>query len=202
MANNTNKNQLELLPKNEMRYFKVYTHGGTSLKKRRKVKRPLVPGLVTHVVFKSSKAKGKLSFYHHKKLVQRLLEERAKRFFVHIQDVVNMGNHLHLKVRFKDVTRFQNFLKTFSALLARRITGAHRGAKFGKFWDGLVYTRVLRSKFEELGLRGYFEGNHIQRELGYEAREAYLARFNRYLYRLKSTRASPQTKADRVLLGV
>jgi REP element-mobilizing transposase RayT len=172
------------------------------LKKRRKVKRPLVPGLVTHVVFKSSKAKGELSFYRHKKLVQRLLEERAKRFFVQIQDVVNMGNHLHLKVKFKDKKRFQNFLKTFPALLARRITGAHRGTKFGKFWDGLVYTRVLRSKFEELGLRGYFEGNHIQRELGYEARKAYLARFNRYLYRLRSTRASPRTERDKVQLGV
>jgi hypothetical protein len=100
-----------------------------------------------------------------------------------------MGNHLHLKVKFKDKKRFQNFLKTFPALLARRITGAHRGTKFGKFWDGLVYTRVLRSKFEELGLRGYFEGNHIQLELVYKAREAYLAKFNRYLYRLKSTRA-------------
>ena len=48
--------------------------------------------LIHHVVFKSSKAQGKLSFYTHKDLVAALLKERSK--------------------------RFQNFLKTFAGLLA------------------------------------------------------------------------------------
>jgi REP element-mobilizing transposase RayT len=188
--NSGDKNQLVFLPKNEMRYFKTYTHGGTSLKKRRKVKRPLIPGLITHVVFKSSKARGEFNFYKNKKLAEGLLKERSNKFFVKVLAFVNMGNHLHLKVKFKDKKHFQSFLKTFAALLARKITGARRGISFGKFWDGLVYTRVLTSAFEELGLRGYFEGNHIERELGYQTRKEYLKKFNRYLYRLKSTRAA------------
>lgn len=183
--------QDELLPKNELKYFKRNTHGGVSLRRRRKVRRPLVPGRVTHVVFKSSKAKGDLSFYKNKALVNSLLRERARKFFVDVVDFVNMGNHLHLKVRFKDEARFQNFLRTFAALLARRITGAKKGIRFGRFWDGLVYTRVLFSKIEELGLQGYFEGNHRQRELGYSERVAYLKRFNQFLYRLRQTRAAP-----------
>jgi hypothetical protein len=191
MRKKMDKNQLVFLPKDEMRYFKGYTHGGMSLKKRRKVKRPLIPGLVTHVVFKSSKARGDLNFYKNKKLVEGLLKERSNKFFVKVLAFVNMGNHLHLKVNFKDTGRFKNFLKTFAALLARKITGARRGITFGKFWDGLVYTRVLTSAFEEFGLRGYFEGNHIERELGYQARRDYLKKFNRYLYRLKYTRAAP-----------
>jgi REP element-mobilizing transposase RayT len=193
MRRKTDKNQLAFLPKDEMRYFKRYTHGGTNLKKRRKEARPVYPGLVTHVVFKASKAKGELSFYKNKKLVDSLLKERSNRFFVKILAFVNMGNHLHLKVKFKDGKRFQQFLKTFAALLARKITGARRGIKFGRFWDGLVYTRALTSSFEELGLRGYFEGNHVERELGYRARKEYLEKFNRYLYRLKYTRAAPAT---------
>lgn len=169
--------------------IKSRTHGGMKLKKRRKIKRPLVPGAVTHVVLKSSKATGDLSFYKHKILVKSLLSEKAKKFFVEIKDFVNMGNHLHIKAKFKDRQKFQQFLKSYTALLARKITGAKKGQRFGKFWDGLVYTRVLLTKFEELGLKAYFEGNHIERELGYAERDRYLKRWNQYLYRLKATRA-------------
>jgi hypothetical protein len=183
--------QIEMLPKKELKRLKRHTHGGVNLKKRRKIKRPLQAGRITHVVFKSSKAKGSLSFYAHKGLVKMLLKQRAQKFFVEVLDSVNMGNHLHLKVRFKDEIRFKNFLRTFAALLARKITGAKKGQRFGKFWDGLVYTRILFSKLEELGLRGYFEGNHRQRELGYGERVLYLKQFNQFLYRLKATRAAP-----------
>lgn len=191
--------QQEFLPKTELKYLKARTHGGTSLKKRRKLARPLTPGAVTHLVLKSSKAQGKLSFYTHKKLVHGLMKEKARKFFVEILDFVNMGNHLHIKVRFKDKFRFQQFLKSFTALLARMITGARKGRPFGKFWDGLAYTRVLTSKLEELGLRGYFEGNHRERELGPAERRFYLKRWNEFLYRLRATR-SPKMAPGRSLL--
>lgn len=181
--------QLALAENSELKFIKRHSHGGMNLKKRRKVKRPLIPGAVTHVVLKSSKAKGDLSFYKHKKLVKSLLDEKSKKFFVQIKGFVNMGNHLHIKAKFKDRERFQQFLKSYTALLARKITGAKKGQPFGKFWDGLVYTRVLLTKFEELGLKAYFEGNHLQRELGYAERDRYLKRWNQYLYRLKATRA-------------
>ena len=183
--------QQSLLPKNEMKHFKRYTHGGVSLKKRRKVERPLLNNKITHVVLKSSKAKGRLSFYKNKRLVNRELRSKAKQFYIEILDFVNMGNHLHLKVRFKDKARFKQFLKSFSGVLARKITGAKKGNPFGRFWDGLAYTRVLLSRLEELSLKGYFEANHRQREYGYAERELYLKRFNQYIYRLKATRAAP-----------
>lgn len=191
--------QLMLLPKPQLKQVKAWSHGGISFKKRRKTKRPLLPNKVIHVVFKSSKAKGELSFYAHKIFVHKLLKERAKKYFVHIQDFVNMGNHLHLKVKFKDREMFQNFLRTFAALLARGITHARKTQSFGKFWDGIVFTRVLHSPLEELGLKGYFEGNHRQRELGYQAREDYLKRFNQFIYRLKQTRA--RKKGDDELIA-
>ncbi len=181
--------QTEFLPRSDLRSIKAASHGGVSLKKRRKLARPLIPGCITHVVFKSSKAKGSLSFYTHKLLVHKLLKAKSKKFFVELLDYVNMGNHLHLKVRFKDKKRFAQFLKSFSSLLARSITHAKRGNPFGRFWDGLVYTRVLLTRLEELGLKGYFEGNHRQRELGYRARDEYLKRFNQMIYRLRKTKA-------------
>jgi REP element-mobilizing transposase RayT len=187
-------NQLLLLPQTDLRAIKRVTHGGVSLKKRRKTKRPLVPGLITHVVLKSSKARGELSFYKHKKLVSKLLKEKSAKFFIEILDWVNMGNHLHLKVRFKDSQRMGQFLKSLTSLLARQITGAKKGKRFGKFWDGLAFTRVLLSKFEELSLKGYFEGNHRERELGPAERIQYLKNFNQWLYRLKRTRAAAKSR--------
>ncbi len=187
--------QMTLLPKKEMKYFKSWTHGGVSLKKRRKIKRPLLPNVPTHLVLKSRKATGKLSFYTQKKLVESLLKQKSRKFFIEILEFVNMGNHLHLKVRFKEPKKFQQFLKSFTSLLARKITGAKKGHKFGKFWDGLAFTRVITSRFEELQLKGYFEGNHLQRELGQAKRDFYLTRFNQFLYRLKQTRAAPQNNS-------
>ncbi len=179
------------MAKNEMKYYKRYTHGGVNLKKRRKVERPLFNKKITHTVFKSSKAVGEYCMFKHRNLVANELNRLKKRFFIEILDFVNMGNHLHLKVRFRDKSMFKKFLKAFAGVLARKITGARKGKRFGRFWDGLVYTRVLFSPLEELGLRGYFEANHRQREYGYEERSLYLKRFNQYIYRLKATRAAP-----------
>lgn len=181
--------QQKLLPKADLRYVKALTHGGMSRKKRRKIRRPLIPGAVHHVVLKSSKARGQMSFLRPHHQVRQLLNQRARKHFVEVLDFVNMGHHLHIKVRFKDRKRFQNFLRTFSALLARRVTGAHRGQRFGKFWDGLAYTRILTSKLEELGLRGYFDGNRRQKHMGQKARDESLKKFNQFLYRLRQRRA-------------
>lgn len=175
--------QSSFIPTSELRTFKQHSFGG--LKRRRKAKRPLIPGTITHLVLKSSKAQGELSFYKHKALVHSLLKSLAKTYFVEIKDYVNMGNHMHLKIRFKDRVRFQNFLRLFSGLLARKLTNAHRGREFGRFWDGPAYTRVLISKFEELRLKIYFEGNHRERELGYQDRVNYLKAWNEYLYKLR-----------------
>jgi hypothetical protein len=194
-----NSAQLDLLSKDALRYAKSWSHGGQALKKRRKVARPLLPKKITHVVFKSSKAKGSLSFLTHKQKVSWRLQERARRFHVTIHEWVNMGNHLHIKISGNDTQRMKLFLRTFAGLLARDLTGAHRGSKFGKFWDGLVYTRVLHSRLEELGLKGYFEANHRQREMGYSERERYLKSWNEYLQRLKKVRAKPKQEAATIL---
>ncbi len=172
--------QLSLDPKNKLKSFKMLSHGGVLKKSKRKVARPIVPGKITHVVFKSSKAKDNLSFYKNRLLVKSVLQERSKKYFIEILDFVNMGNHLHLKVRFKNPIFFKNFLRTFSALLARKITKARKGFKFGKFWDGLVFTRVLTSSFEMLGLKAYFQANRIERQRGYRKREEYLDNFKNH----------------------
>lgn len=194
-----NPNQLDLLSKDALRYAKSWSHGGDKLKKRRKIERPLVPKKITHVVFKSSKAKGSLSFITHHQKVSKRLHERAKRFHITIHDWVNMGNHLHLKMSSNDTKNMKMFLRTFAGLLARDLTGAHKGVKFGKFWDGLVYTRVLHSKLEELGLQGYFEANRLERDIGPAERDRYLKAWNEYMRGLKGVRAKSKEEASLIL---
>ena len=158
--------QLNLIPKTDLRAMKAFSLGGSSLKKRRKIKRPLINGVPTHVVFKSSKATGNLSFYAHKKLVSALLKEKSRKFYIEVLDWVNMGNHLHLKIRFKDRKYVGKFLKSFSATLARKITGAKKGNRFWKIlgWIGLYSNsklevrrignqRLFRSQSSTAGIR-------------------------------------------------
>lgn len=184
------KNQLLLLSRSDIKYVKKWTHGGSSALKKRKTKRPLVPGKVTHAIFKSSIARGKLSLLAHEAFISALIKQLSRKYFVRVQQYVNVGNHIHIKAKFKDVVHFQNFLRVFAALTARRILGAKKSKKIGKFWDNLVFTRVLTSSFEELGLRGYFKANALEAFFGKEAREQYLLEWRGYLRNLKVKRAN------------
>lgn len=163
------------------------SHGGVNSCGKRKTRRPLAPGQWIHLVVKSEKAKGQYSFLttKNKTFIQRLIKEKAFRFGVKIGDFVNMGNHLHLKVKFSSRINFQNFLRVLTAMISRYITGAKRGVKFGRFWQGLAFTRVLKSSFEQLQLKGYFEANRQQRDIGDEARHSYLLSFNKWIYQLR-----------------
>lgn len=179
--------QTSLLPKQQLNFVNRTTHGGITKGKRKK-KRPLVPGALTHTVFKSSKAKGALSFRTHQNLVRNLLKERSRKFHIEVLSYVIMKNHIHLKTRFRSSKHFQNFLRTFAAMLARKLTKASRGKAFGKFWDGLAFTRVLLTRIEERTLKNYFIANAIEANEGYAARNRYLDKSNHNLYRFKSTK--------------
>lgn len=164
------------------------THGGTNTKGHRKEQRPLANRKWHHLTLKSSKAKGTWSFLLPKNqaLVNEILLEKAKRWGVELRDTVNMGNHLHMKCKFSNKKNFQNFLRVITCLIARKITGAHRGNKLSSgFWQGLAFTRVLKTSIEEFQLRGYFKANRIQAKNGTKAREEYLEKFNAWVYRLR-----------------
>ena len=167
-------------------------HGGTRSRGYRKTARPLAKGKWIHVTLKSSKAKGQWSMLsdRNKPEVTCILRQQSRKWGVHLAEVVNMGNHLHIKCRFQYRAGMQNFLRTAPAMIARKITGARRGVAAGKFWQGLAFTRVLSSSIEVLGLKGYFEANRLEALKGSAARDQYLRRFNTWIYRLRS-RAIP-----------
>jgi REP element-mobilizing transposase RayT len=183
------------LDRAKLKGVKPWSFGGLSLRKRRKTRRPLIEGKWTHLVLKSSRARGDWSLLKgsNRGFTEQLLKRVSRRFFVQVKagSFVNMGNHLHLVVRFNDRKRFGQFLKSFSAQLARRVTGARRGQPKGRFWDGIPFTRVLRTAIEELQIRGYLRANLLERTFSRVEREAYLQTWNSYIQKLKAVRAGP-----------
>lgn len=170
-------------PQLKKRYSRV-VHGGDAAKGKRKLERPLSSKKWIHLILKSDHAKGKFSFLSAKNqiIVLQILKTKAKKFGVQVADYANVGNHLHLKLKIQNRTEFQQFLRSVTTLIARKVTGARRGHKFGRFWQGLAYTRILKSALEELNLKGYFKANRIEASGGKIAREIYLKKFNAWVY--------------------
>lgn len=159
-------------------------HGGIVTKGHRKLERPLSTKKWIHLILKSDKAEGALSFLRptNKIIVHRIIHGKAKKFGVKIATGANVGNHIHLKIRIQNRESFQKFLKAITCLIARKVTGARKGKKFGRFWQGLAFTRVLTSSLEELNLKGYIKANQIEAKKGKQARTKFLTAFNAWVY--------------------
>jgi hypothetical protein len=162
------------------------TYGGIT-KGKRKIARPISTKKWSHLVLKSKKARGQYSLSHFRNftMVKGIIRKQASKHGVQVTDYVNMGNHLHLKVRPHSRIGFQRFLKSVTAMIARFVTGARKGIKFGKFWDGLAFTRVIESSYELFQLKGYFNANRLESVKGYQARLYYLNGFNKWLKSLR-----------------
>lgn len=167
------------------------THGGMGTKGKRKEARPFSAKKWTHLILKSQRAKGSWSLLSPKNRVyiEQLILEKAKRFQVKVDHFVNVGNHIHLKIKAAQKKDFQNFLKSITCLIARFVTGAKRGSPKGRFWQGLAFTRILTSYFEEKNLERYLKGNEIEALFGRSARDNFLKDFNQWVYRARRLKA-------------
>ncbi len=159
-------------------------HGGLGSKNHRKLERPLSTKKWIHLVLKSDKATGQLSFLKSSNqiFIRQLLQSKAQKFGVRIADFANVGNHLHLKIRVSSRENFRKFLKSVTSVIARKVTGARKGKPFGRFWQGLAFTRILTSRLEELNLKGYIEANRRE-VISPRAREEFLKKFNQWVYK-------------------
>lgn len=142
--------------------------GGNQKKGHPKGKRPFSSKHFTHLVLKSSYAKGKWSFLHYrnKSRVDRLVFNLAKKCGVQIRDYVNVGNHLHLLVKASDRVCVTRFLRSLTGILPRLLCGCEKGRKLGfSFWTGRPYTKIIASGWKPFNvITRYFEKNRNQAE--------------------------------------
>ena len=130
------KNQNLTLDFGNNKFERKLVFGGALLKNSHaKEKRPLSSKHPMHVVLRSSKATGEYSMLRskYKKQIDMIIRKQAKLRGIKIIDMVNVGNHIHLFLRFRacndTVLRklFNGFIRAISGLIARLVLGVERG---------------------------------------------------------------------------
>jgi REP element-mobilizing transposase RayT len=141
--------QLSFLSKINVNFSRE--HGHEIRKGKRKLARPFAPKLPLHLVFRAAKAKSAYSMLtvKNRRLVERLLYRYAAFYRIKIYRFQNVGNHLHIlaQTEQKNYTLARKdlnaFLRRFSGEVAMAIAHGKKGAAFGRFWDELVYSRIV-----------------------------------------------------------
>jgi REP element-mobilizing transposase RayT len=147
------------------------SYGGAVIKRIQR--RPVLPRRAHHITLRASQARREWSFLRPKNyaLVRTILRRQARKHGVALESFVNVGNHLHLKVRPQTRQGFANFLRSATCLLSRAITGARKGRPLARrFFDVLAWSRVVRTWAEEKILDRYFSDNALEAALGTEVR--------------------------------
>ncbi|MGZ3655022.1 MAG: hypothetical protein ACXWR1_13135 [Bdellovibrionota bacterium] len=57
---------------------------------------------------------------------------------------------------------FQSFLRVVPQAVAYLVTGTRKGKAIGKFWDGLVHTRVVHWGKDWFNLKSYMARNRFE----------------------------------------
>ena len=114
------------LPRHQRRHI---AYGGTDSEGERKIRRPLHPKYPVHLVLKSSLAKGQKSFLEPKnaRFIAAELQRWSKKHGLSVLEWENVGNHLHLVLRFKDPKSVGRFLKVFCARISMRWLETKKG---------------------------------------------------------------------------
>ena len=119
-----------------------------------------------HATFRSEVAQGEFSLLspRHASCIREQVRLLAYRFDIEIQQYANSGNHLHLLFKGKSRKGVQDFLRAVGCRVAQLVTGARRGKPFGKFWDALAFTRVIRGYRDFVNTRFYVLKNELEAE--------------------------------------
>ena len=139
-------------------------HGGIVRKGRRKLARPFDRRRSMHVVLRSTRARGSWSFLHrrHKGYIHALLVDLCEEYGVKLYKYENVGNHLHLLVRFPTRPQMQAFLRVFAQRVMFLVTGARKGQPQGRFFDAIAYSRVVDCGREFKVMKAYIWKNTLE----------------------------------------
>ncbi len=173
--------QLELI-----KFSNAKSYGGNS--KKRKTARPIHNKRLHHVVMKSQLATGRLSFKNicHRQQLENLIYEKAHRYGIRIAEFVNVGNHFHLLIRFNKPHLLKTFFRVTLGLIARIVTKAQKGNKFGRFWDGVVFTRIVSQGLDEARIFDYLMANRLESAISIEFRKMFEERRRAYWLKFKN----------------
>jgi hypothetical protein len=156
----TSKAALKPKTPKQLAFFKRATseYGGELLKTRagRAHARPLDSKNTMHLVLRSSRAKGEMSFRRpqHQRAIQGIIRKFSAKYGVKVLSLANVGNHLHIHLKLSTRYGYTPFIRAVTSAIAMAVTGRSRWSKTPKkkekFWDLRPFTRIV------VGLRAYF----------------------------------------------
>lgn len=128
--------------------------------------RPISTKKPMHLVLKSSVAKGSNSFLapQNNKKIKAHLVKLSRQFGVRIQNAANVGNHLHLVLKFSNRRRYKPFICALTGAIARTVIQQSSGTleKIDKFWDFRPFSRIVEGLRAFQILRDYLLINRLQ----------------------------------------
>ena len=149
------KNRQIEIPYNPNFLKKELRFGGSLLKNSHaKTERPLATKTPIHLVLRSSHAYRSRSFLYRKNRHQipKIIKKTAKKFSIRVDDIANVGNHIHLVIRIHagNLTagriQFNKFIRAVTGLIARAVLNIRRDRSVGvRFWDQRPFTRIVES---------------------------------------------------------
>ncbi len=148
---------------------KERAYGGELFKSRkgRLKPRPVDTKNAMHLVLRSSRATGDMSFLRkkNKEAIELIVAKFSDRYGIKIKSLVNVGNHLHFHVQIKKSSNYTPFIRAVTSAIAMAIAGKNRwtrsGQKREKFWDHRPFTRTIVSR-GTLGEKDFQQINELE----------------------------------------
>lgn len=114
------------------------------------------------MVFRSPRARGSWNFLRFGRQIETILQKTAARFGVRVLRFQNVGNHLHLALKAKKKSEIQDFLRVFPQAVVFLVTKTRKGRPAGRFWEAIVFSRVVEWGRDWFSLQNYFEKNRFE----------------------------------------
>lgn len=105
-----------------------------------------------HLILKSSKAVGRMSFGHSSNVgpIKKRVDRLCSKYSVKLMMYSNNFNHLHFLLKFPSRAIYLRFVRSLAAAVAMIATGAKKNKRAeSRFFDARPFTRIVR------GLRAY-----------------------------------------------
>jgi REP element-mobilizing transposase RayT len=120
----------------------VKTFGGQLLERKRKSKRPLSTKSAIHLVIKSEKAKGNLSFVNHQSAIVKAISTISKKWNITVYDNAVNFNHVHFVIRINSESDYRSWIRVLTAEIVRLIA-AKTGTNIYQFFTLRPWTRIV-----------------------------------------------------------
>ncbi len=118
------------------------TFGGQLLQRKRKSKRPLSTKSAIHLVIKSEKAKGNLSFVNHQSVIIKAISAISKKWNIKVHDQAVNFNHVHFVIRINSESDYRSWIRELTAEIVRLLS-VKTGIKLTQFFSLRPWTRIL-----------------------------------------------------------